>query len=365
MRIGVNATCLLQDTPADTGNIITELLTGLIRLHPEHTFVLFFDRTPLPAITWPENVSTVVVPLNGQRSWQQYLWLEWKLQRAIQRQQLDLFLGLDGRLPLRSKIPAQLLVSDTGFLHNVTGIPLSQQKILRKNMIKYLRRAKAVRVLSQPLEQDILQYAPEIAGKLKVLKPAVSSLYRPLEWEEREDVKREFAGGVEYFVAVGSLHPRNNLMPLLKAFSALKRRLHSNMKLVLAGSPTAGGAEITGSLPTYKYRNDVVLLKDADQETLARVIGGAYALVYTSRFAGVAMPVYAALQCEVPVIALEGTAAREAGREAALYADPERLEDLADKMCLLYKDEDLRSRLLGQITPPAEAGSMELLIGED
>ena len=363
MRIGVNAACLLQESPADTGNIITDMLTGLTRLHPEHTFIFFYDSAPSPAVQWPENVMKVVVPLKGHRSWQEYLWLEWKLKRAIQQQQLDLFLSLDGRLPLGSKVPAQLLVTDTGFLHDVAGIPASRKRARQKNMIRYLQKAGEVRVLSHTLKEDLLRYAPEIEGKLKVLQPEVSSAYKPLEWEEREDVKREFAGGVEYFIAVGSLHPRNNIMPLLKAFSALKRRLHSNMKLVLAGSATAAGEEITASLPSYKYRNDIVLLQDADQQTLARAIGGAYAMIYTSRFAGVAMPVYAALQCQVPVIALESAVAREAGGEAVLYADPENLEDLANKMCLIYKDEELRSRLLGKIIPPAAAGNVEMLIG--
>ncbi|WP_146081749.1 glycosyltransferase, partial [Pseudoxanthomonas sp. KAs_5_3] len=90
---------------------------------------------------------------------------------------------------------------------------------------------------------------------------------------------------------------------------------------------------------SYKYRNDVVWLEETDQETMSKLVAGAYALIYTSRFEGMAMPVYAALQCQVPVIALDGLAAREAGGDAVLYTDPDSLGDLADKMCLLYKDE--------------------------
>ena len=138
-------------------------------------------------------------------------------------------------------------------------------------------------------------------------------------------------------------------MPLLKAFSALKRRLHSNMKLVLAGGITTAGADIPASLTSYKYRNDVVLLKEADEETLSRVVAGAYALIYTSRFDGMAMPVYGALKSQVPVIALDGQVVKEAGGDAVIYTDPESLEDLADKMCLLYKDEELRTRQLRRI----------------
>ncbi|PSL35824.1 glycosyltransferase [Chitinophaga ginsengisoli] len=362
MRIGVNASCVLQDTPADTGNIIRDLLSGLCRSYPEHHFIFFFDQAPPATLQWPQNVTIVVVPGNGQRNWQQYLWLEWKLVSAIKKQQVDLFLGMDGQIPLRSKVPAHLLISDMGFLRGVAGIPVARQRWQKKNLGRYIGQAKKVIVLSHTLEQEVLHYAPAAAAKLRVLLPAIDSSYQPLQWEEREEVKSTYAGSVEYFVAVGSIHPKNNLMPLLKAFSALKRRLHSNMKLLLVGSETAAGAEITGSLPSYKYRNDVVLIPDADQATLAGIVAGAYALVYTARFAGVATPVYAAMQCEVPVIALEGAAAREAGGEAVLYTDPENLEDLADKMCLLYKDEELRSRLLSKAKKAGGTAAFDALI---
>jgi glycosyltransferase involved in cell wall biosynthesis len=249
-----------------------------------------------------------------------------------------------------------------GFVHGVAGMPLSRQRFLQKNVVKYIQQAKKVIVLSHTLKQDVLEYAPAARDKLTLLRPAVDKSYQPLAWEDREDVKQTFAGGVEYFIAVGSMHPKNNLMPLLKAFSALKRRLHSNMKLVLVGAETTAGNDIAGSLPSYKFRNDVVWIQDASQETLAQLIAGAYALIYSSRFAGIAMPVYAAMECEVPVIALESAIAREAGEDAVLYTDPDNLEDLADKMCLLYKDEDLRSRLLGKARKAIPGDAPELLI---
>jgi glycosyltransferase involved in cell wall biosynthesis len=351
------------DTAADTGNIVATLLSGLCRLHPEHTFIFFFDKTP-SSLQMPSNASVVVLPLKGSSAWRRSLWQKWTLPRALKAQEIALYLGMDGSLPLRSKIPANLFIPDMGFMHGVAGMRPAMQRFLKKNTVKYIQKAQQVLVLSQSAKEDVLQYAPDAADKIQLVSPGIPGSYRPLEWQEREDVKREFAWGVEYFVAVGSLHPRNNILPLLKAFSALKRRLHSNMKLVLAGAGTVAGADITGSLSSYKYRNDVVWLKDADQETLSRVVAGAYALIYTSRFEGMAMPVYAALQCQVPVIALDGQVAKEAGGDAVLYTDPENLEDLADKMCLLYKDEELRTRQLDRIgARPLPALSVTGFIG--
>ncbi|SFW72119.1 glycosyltransferase [Chitinophaga sancti] len=355
MRIGVNAAGLAGDRPADTGNISTALLKELCRLHPEHQFIFFVDRPGVSLEEFTDNVQLVEVPLKGHKAWQLYWWREWQFPAAIKKQQLDLYLGFDGQLPLRSKVPARLLITDTGFLHGVAGMSKDLQRYLRKNTLKYLQAAQKVLVISPVVQEDLLTYAPTVAEKLVLLPPGLDSSYHPVEWEEREQIKQEFTGGMEYFVAVGSMHPRNNILPLLKAFSALKRRLRSNMKLILAGASTNAGAEIIENMATYKFRNDVIWLQDASQETLARVVAGAYTLVYTSRFEGLALPVYAALKCEVPVVAMEGAAARVAGAEGVLYTDPDSLEDLAEKMSVLYKDEVLRSRMLErgrQVTLP-------------
>lgn len=241
----------------------------------------------------------------------------------------------------------------------MAGEPLNWQRFLQRQTVKYLAKATRVIVPSASQEQALLQYAPAAAPKLSVLAAAIHESYQPLSWDEREAVKKEYTDGVEYFIVTAALHPRNNITPLLKAFSAFKRRQRSNMKLVLAGSATEAGQEIAGSLRTYKFRQDVIWLQDADQPTLAKLTAAAYAMVYPGRTDGVALPVYAAIRCKVPVIAIDGPAAREAGKDAVLYTDPQNLEDLADKLGLLYKDEQLRTRLLNTMEAIPLPGSWD------
>ena len=352
MQIAVNAACLRQDMPADTGRVATEIILAMCRQQPEHQFTFFFDGEIPAELSFPPNVTKVVLPLKGSKGWHYYWWLEWQLVRAMKPFRPDLFLGLDGALPLRSKIPAALLIRDLSFLKNTGLQPAVQQRFLRKNTPKYLERARHIAVLSGTAREELLRYAPTVKDKLARLGAGLNAFYQPLEWEQREAVKKSFAGGAEYFLVTGSIHPRNNIIPVLKAFSALKRRQRSNIKLVLAGRITVAGSEIAVALQSYKFRQDVICIADADEATLAKLMGAAYALVYPARFECLALPVYAALRCQVPVIALDSAAAREAGGDAVLYADPASLDDLSEKMSLLYKDEQLRSRLLTK-EPPA------------
>ncbi|HEU4552640.1 MAG TPA: glycosyltransferase [Chitinophaga sp.] len=349
MTIGVSAIGVSQDAPADTGDFYTQLLFCMCRRHPEHTFLFFFDRPVPPALSLPGNARPVVVPLKGPAVWRRQWWLQWQLPRALKQHRVELFLGMDGLLPLRSKVPAFLFLKDLSFLQPVAGIPRRWQEFYRKETVKYIARAEKVGIPAAHLQQPLLNYAPAAAGKMQLIPPGLHNSYRPLDWEKREAVKKQYTGGTEYFIVTGALDPRNNIMPLLKAFSALKRRQRSNIKLVLAGSVTPAGQEIAGSLQTYKFRQDVVWLPNPDQPSLANLVAGAYGMVYTSRLEGVALPVYAAVQCQVPVIAIDGPAAREAGKDALLYVNPGNLGDLAEKLSQLYKDEVLRSSLLRQM----------------
>ncbi|SEW04508.1 glycosyltransferase family 4 protein [Chitinophaga arvensicola] len=359
MQIAVNAACLRQDMPADTGSVATEIILAMCRQQPAHQFTFFFDGEIPTGLDFPANVTKVLLPLKGNKPWHLYWWQEWQLVRAMKPFRPDLFLGLDGALPLRSKVPAGLLLRDLSFLRDAGLQPGVQQRSLKNNITKYLERARRVAVLSDTGKEELLRYAPGVKDKLVRLDTGIASGYKPLEWEQREAVKKAFAGGAEYFLVTGSMHPRNNILPVLKAFSALKKRQRSNIKLVLAGRITQAGADIATALQSYKFRQDVVCIENADEDTLARLTGGAYALVYPSRFEGLALPIYAAQRCEVPVIALDSPAAREAGGDAVLYADPASLDDLSEKMSLLYKDEQLRARLLAKAPPAKPFSSWE------
>ncbi|HWR33653.1 MAG TPA: glycosyltransferase family 1 protein, partial [Chitinophagaceae bacterium] len=159
-------------------------------------------------------------------------------------------------------------------------------------------------------------------------------------------IKNKYTGGREYFVYAGAIHPRKNLMNLLKAFSVFKKRQQTNMKLVLAGRLAWKYESFTESLKSYKYRDDVIMTGYVQEEELVKIIGAAYGMVYPSLFEGFGVPVPEAMQCNVPVITSVHSSMHEIAGDAALYADADSHTDIADKMMQLYKDEKRRKELI-------------------
>jgi glycosyltransferase involved in cell wall biosynthesis len=170
----------------------------------------------------------------------------------------------------------------------------------------------------------------------------------PLDWKLKEGVKEKYTGGNEYFLYAGAIHPRKNLINLLKGFSWFKKRHRSGMKLILAGRMAWGTDEFTGLMQTYKYREDVLTVGYVPDAELQLLMGAAYAVVYPSYWEGFGLPVLEGMQSGVPVITSSNSSMPEIGGDAAIYCDPGDPEAMGKAMGLLYKDENYRSVLVSK-----------------
>jgi glycosyltransferase involved in cell wall biosynthesis len=243
-------------------------------------------------------------------------------------------------------VPQCMVVHDLGFLHHPGTYQKSHAAYYRRSMPKYLKKAASIATVSEFTKQDIITQYQASADKISVVYSGVKAGFRPVSFEEKQQVKEQYTEGKEYFIYTGALQPRKNLINLLKAFSLFKKRQQVAWKLVLAGRLAWKNDEFLNLLKTYKYRDDVVLTGYVPEEDLVRLIGASYASVYPSLFEGFGVPVLEAMVCGVPSLTSQGTSMQEIGGEAALYFDPNDPADMGDKLMLIYKDENLRSQLI-------------------
>ena len=118
------------------------------------------------------------------------------------------------------------------------------------------------------------------------------------------------------------------------------------MKLVIVGRLAWKYEEVEELKNNMPFKNDVKWVGYLNVDKLSKVIGAAYVLVYASLFEGFGIPILEAQQCHVPAIVSNTSSMPEVGGDAALLVDPKDVQDIANKMELLYKDETLRSKLI-------------------
>jgi glycosyltransferase involved in cell wall biosynthesis len=353
MRIAVNTRFLLSNYLEGYGYFAFEVFKYLTNAYPEHHFIFIFDRPYDKRFIFSSNITPVVTgpPARHPLLWK--YWYDVKIPAVLKKYKADVFVSIDGLCSLTTKIPQCLVMHDIAFLHYPLHIKRSHLLFFKRYVPMFLKKAKTVSTVSEFSKKDILQHYKIDSAKIGVVYGAAKDIFKPISLDVAEATKKKYSNGTEYFLYIGAIHPRKNLQNLLKAFSIFKKRLRSNMKLLLVGRLAWKYDSFIQNLKRYKFREDVVLLGYLNEEELVKITASAYALVYPSLLEGFGIPILEAMKCNVPVITSSASSMEEIAKDAALYADPKNFEDIAEKMMLMYKDENLRKELIEKGTQAA------------
>lgn len=345
MNIGVNARLLLHNKLEGIGWYASQILSRMVRNHPEHTFYFFFDRPYDESFIFAPNVKPIVVGPEARHPLLYHVWFNWKVAPKLRKLKIDVFFSPEGLMSHRSKVPTVIAIHDLAYLHYPKQIDKAHLYYLKKYQPLFAKKATKVITVSEFTKQDLIEKYHLAPEKIAVVYNAANPIYRPINEAERTAIKKEISGGREYFLFVGALHPRKNIINLLKAFVKFKRRQKCGLKLVIVGRMAWKTQEIEEAQRRMPYREDVVWLGYQDVKDLMRITAAAYALVYPSLFEGFGVPIIEAMACNVPSIVSHTSSMPEVAGTAALICDPEDPADIAEQMGILYKNESLRAEL--------------------
>lgn len=336
------------------GCFIHELFKTLVKNHPEHQFYFLFDGPFDETYSFSSNVHPIIVLPKASRPVLLKYWYDIKIPSALKKTKADIFVSPNSYGSLTSKCPQCLVVQQSGFAHHSDSYKISHLRFLKKNTPKFLKRAKRIVAVSEFVKRSIEELYKIDASRIDVVYNGARDNFHPLSFDESLFIKERYTEGKEYFLCPATIQTADNLVNLLKAFSIFKKRLQSSMKLIIAGSPSSKNAELLQLIHTYKYRDDVVLTGDVPTQDLPLLAGAAYALVYPTFLECFCVSSQEAMKCEVPVLASQNTSIREIAGEAGLYFNASDHEDIAGKLMLIYKDENLRKDLIekGKLAGP-------------
>lgn len=348
MKIAVN-TRLLKTTNIDgIGWFTAETLSRITQQHPEHEFIFIFDRPFDSSLIFFSNITPVIVPPQARHPLLYYIWFEHMIPRALKKAGADIFLSTDSYLSLSSDVPAILVMHDLNFEHHPKDLPWLVSKYYRYYLPKFADHAARIATVSEFSRNDIVTLYNIPPEKIDVIYSGAGELFVPLSPDEQFIVKTQFAGGCNYFLSTGALHPRKNLVNLLRAFDHFKENDTKGMKLLVVGAKYWWTDNMRNAYESMHYRDAVVFTGRLSSSDLRKVIASAFAQVYVSYFEGFGLPLVEAFNCDVPVITSNITSMPEVAGDAALFVDPYDPVSISSAMQQLAKDENLRQQLIAK-----------------
>ncbi len=342
MTIAVDTRCLGAGRNSAGSFFDAHLLTELAHAYPADRFLWCSDKPLDASVILPANVTTFIISPEIKNALHLQYWFNYKLPALLRRQKADVFLCTGGISSLRTRIPQCLVVDDTAVLHAPAFTSATNSRYRKKNMAIFLQKAASVATVSAFSRSLIAGDYKMNEEDIGLLPVEPEDVFVPVSFEEREKIKDRYSDGKEYFLAPCVNNAGNNLLNLLKAFSFFKRRQKSNMLLLITGDP---GDAFINDLKTYKFRDEVRVLADPGKKEMALLTAAAYALVYPVLYADSALVPARAMQCGVPVITSNTGALPGYCADAALYVNPGSFEDIAQKIMLLFKDEEQAKEL--------------------
>ncbi len=336
MIIGIDGTCL-QGTRTGVGWYLTNLLEAMSHiLEEDKVYVWMNNPTPEERDRVFENrfvtVNATHYPLAALK-------LTWN---TLGTPAMDSLIGrpadvyfYPNYLPLPQKQGKKIL-----FVHDLTFLSspeLTSQELLKslsQHLEKQEEKADLILTCSEYNRHEMLKYFKHLPeNKIRVIPHGLPDKFRhPASHDKVQSVKEKYKLTKPYFLFLGTLEPRKNLLRLVHSFLLFKQQVQTDHELILAGPKGWIGDDFMHFILSPQLVDKVRWLDYIKEEDLGGLYTGADAFLFPALKEGFGMPLLEAMGSGTPVICSNSTAIPEVVGDGAWMVDPTNVGEWAKAM---------------------------------
>ena len=196
--------------------------------------------------------------------------------------------------------------------------------------VKYACRvADKIVTISEQTKRDLIEFYHISEDRIQVIYQSCStSFYDELSEAEMDQVRVKYKLPNDFILYVGSITERKNTLQLVKAYELSK----TSLPLILVGGGKQYKDKVIQYIEDQKLEEKVKIMSNVPDLDLPAIYQAAQLFVYPSLFEGFGIPILEAMQSGTPVITSTGSCFKEVGGDAAIYADPFDVNDIAYKI---------------------------------
>jgi glycosyltransferase involved in cell wall biosynthesis len=343
MKIGID-TFACDGGKSVVGVYVTQLLK---RIPPSgDRYELFgwdFDRFAFSE-TAPNLEFISQCSVNGRTA--NSLWHLFKYPGFARRREYDacFFPAAHKRLPYASPKPAIGTIHDMVAFRGTLRTREHLGAVIRMVFPNALRHLDRVIAVSRWVKQELVEVAGVKESRVEVVPNGVdlSAFYPRPRNEESVVLIQPFSFRRPYILYASRIdYPAKNHIRLIQAFGIFKERTKYPHRLVFAGADSYGAEKVKEAAAASEYRNDIFFTGHFPSSSLPELYSGADMVVIPSMYEGFGLGALEAMASGVPVACARAASLPETAEHAALYFDPLRADDMADRMVTMTTNRDI------------------------
>ncbi|MGI8952594.1 MAG: glycosyltransferase [Chitinophagaceae bacterium] len=318
-------------------NYIFNLLLQIVK---QKSFELIYFSDDLKRLPLTEN-AMIVIKISQKKYLQLFWWHNVQLPAIIKKLKADIVIYLNNFCNSFLKIP-QIIVPNN-YLDNTTSSLRKIKQNKNRKLLYCVKKANVIIANSIFTKEFLIKNYKASEEKIKIIYPSANPFFQSEQFQNIEKIKEKFAAGENFFLTTYK-NSTDDLLVILKAFSAFKKWQKSSMKLVVFIVSDIYKKELAEKLKTYKYRNDVQLIEGFSTTIFIEILSAAYAFINIINNNNLQI-IPEAMQRKVPVIAYSTPILDEICGDNILYFKAHDPKIISDEMLRIYKDENLKSFL--------------------
>ena len=317
------------------GRFLTQKITGVQRFGIEILKALSEEKEKDITILVPKNYTSSpldhLYQIKKIGTLEGHLWEQIHLPLFLMSKKNPILLNLTNTAPL-FYIKNIVTIHDLAFYVNPSWFSSSFRNYYNFLIPRIARKALKIITVSHTMKEQLASIFKIDINKIEVIYNAV-----PLSFDKKFNTQVSVEKK-HYILTVGSIDPRKNLIKVLEAFNAAQI---PNLQLYIIGDKNKN----FNFNEELKDSRNIKFLGRVTDEDLLYYYSNSMFFVYLSLYEGFGIPNIEAMKLKVPVLTSNLPVMKEVCRDAAEFADPEKVEDIKTKIITLYKDQNLRERL--------------------
>lgn len=278
-----------------------------------------------------------------------YGWTQCRLSWDLRKHPVDVLWMPGSTLPRIVPKKTVVTVHDVGFHHLPKLYKKRQVKIHEHAMKEVRKKAARIITVSEFSGRDIAEQYGIDPSRIAITYPGVDlSLYKPVtDATGIEERLTRYRISTPFFISIGRLEAKKNIVTLVKAFTQFKTRrgVGDPYKLALVGVPGFGYEEIRRAIADSPFKSDILELGYVPETDKPYLLSAAQSLIHPSFYEGFGIPPVEAMACGCPVISSNVTSLPEVLGNAAVYFSPNEPEQLTGLMDQLAQDWQARETM--------------------